>query len=71
MARWLQILGLVVILLGATLLWSPRFTYTTSDRIAHTRFRVRRERVIRVPRVLAALIILTGTGVLIAGLQKK
>ena len=54
---WLvRILGLLLIVLGLTLFLLPRIAYTTHDRIANTRYRVRRDKAMLVPRPVAVLI---------------
>jgi hypothetical protein len=65
-ALWIRILGVLLIVLGLTLLVSPRITYTRGEQIPHTRFTVKREKTIFVPRPAAVLIIGTGAIALIA-----
>ena len=52
----LRIIGVLLILLGITLFLSPRVTYTTHEQIRNTRYRVQREKVVRIPRPVAVLI---------------
>jgi len=57
---WTVILGVLLILLGLTLFASPRVTYRTNEKIGHTRFSVKREKIIMVPHAIAALIVCSG-----------
>lgn len=66
---WLRILGVLLILLGVALALSPRVTYTKHERIAHTQYTVKREKVILVPRSIAVL--LAGSGVLVLVLGSR
>ena len=67
-ALWLRILGVLLILLGVALALSPRVTYTKHERIAHTQYTVKREKVILVPHFVAVL--LAGSGVLVLVLTR-
>ena len=58
----LRIVGILLILLGVTVFLSPRVAYTDRELIAHTKYRVKREKVLLVPRPVALLI--GGAGVL-------
>lgn len=62
---WTRILGILLIVLGLTLLASPQITYNTNERLGHTKFSVQREKSIVVPRPIAALIALSGVVVLV------
>jgi hypothetical protein len=66
---WLRILGVLLILLGLTLVLAPRVAYTTHERIGHTAYRVRRDKAILVPRPVAVLI--AAGGLLILALARK
>jgi hypothetical protein len=59
-AIWTRILGIALILLGATLLVSPYFAYTTRERIPHTQFSVKREKTLMAPRPVGVLIVALG-----------
>jgi hypothetical protein len=58
----LRAVGILLMLLGLALFLSPRFAYTQRESIPHTAYRVKREKVILVPRPIALLI--AGAGVL-------
>ena len=60
-----RIVGALLILLGLVLFGSPRITYTTSQKIAHTRYSIKREKTIIVPRAVSILIMGAGTVILI------
>jgi hypothetical protein len=65
---WLKIIGLLLILLGLTLLASPRITYTTKEKVVHSDsidLIAKREKTISVPRVVALLIAAGGVTTLI------
>ena len=62
-AFWLRILGVLLILLGLALLVSPRVAYSERERIARTRYTVKREKAILVPGPVAVLI--AGSGALV------
>ena len=57
---WTGILGVLLILLGLVLLASPRIAYTRREKIGNSRYSVKSEKVIVVPRPAAALIITAG-----------
>jgi hypothetical protein len=59
-AIWTRILGIALIVLGATLLASPYFAYTARERIPHTQFSVKHEKTLVAPRPVAILIIAVG-----------
>lgn len=59
----LRIIGILLILLGVTVFLSPRVAYTERESIAHTKYRVKREKVLLVPRSVALLI--GGAGVVL------
>jgi len=61
----------VVILLGLTLLWSPRVAFSSSDEVGHTRFRVRREKFVVVPRAVSGLIVAAGVMVLLLARERR
>lgn len=61
-ALWTRILGVLLILLGLTLLASPQIEYTTSEELPHTRYSVKREKTIVVPRFASVLVV--GAGVI-------
>lgn len=62
---WLTILGGLLILLGVVLFVSPAISYMRSERIGNSRYSVKSERLIVVPRSAAVLIAGAGTVVLI------
>jgi hypothetical protein len=65
----MRIVGVLLILLGLTLFASPRITYTKMEEIPHTRFAVKRQKTIVIPRPVAVLII--GAGVTLLLLERK
>jgi uncharacterized membrane protein YidH (DUF202 family) len=64
-AIWTKIIGVLLILIGLALLASPEVAYTTHERIPHTRYSVKRERTVIVPRAAAVLVIGAGVATLI------
>jgi hypothetical protein len=64
-ALWVKIVGILLILLGVTLLASPFISYTKSERIAHTPLKVKREKTLMVPVPVSAMIIAAGVVTLI------
>ena len=65
---WLKIIGLLLILLGLTLLASPRITYTTKEKVVHSDsidLIAKREKTILVPRAIALLIAAGGVTTII------
>jgi hypothetical protein len=70
-AIWTQILGGLLILIGLTLLASPEISYITSQKIPHTCYSVKREKILIVPRAAAVLIIGAGMTVLTIAIRKS
>jgi hypothetical protein len=68
-ALWVRILGVLVILVGMTLFFSPQIDYTWREKIPHARFTVKREKVIVFARPAAALIV--GAGVVLLIFARK
>ena len=62
---WMRILGVLLILLGLVLFASPLIPYMRREKIGNSRYSVKSERLIVVPRPVAALIVGAGTVVLI------
>ena len=62
---WTRILGVLLLLLGLTLLGSPEITYMRRERIPNSRFTVKTEKIIVVSRPAALLIIGAGLMALI------
>ena len=62
---WIKILGVLLIVLGLVLFISPRVTYTRGEQIPNTRFTVKREKAIVVPRPAAVLIVGFGVAALV------
>ena len=56
----MRILGVLLILLGLVLLASPLISYVRSEKIRNSRYSVKSERVIVVPRPVAVLIVVAG-----------
>jgi hypothetical protein len=61
----MRILGVLLILLGVVVLASPAISYTRSEKIGDSRYSVKSERLIVVPRPVAVLILGAGTVTLI------
>ena len=57
-----RIVGILLILLGVTLFLLPRVAYSERELIPHTKYRVKRQKILLVPRPVALLI--TGAGLL-------
>lgn len=57
---WTKILGILLIVLGLTLLASPLVTYTRNEQLGNTRFSVKRDKYFLVPWPMAALIACSG-----------
>jgi uncharacterized membrane protein YidH (DUF202 family) len=57
---WMRILGVLLILLGLVLLASPLISYMRSEKIGNSRYSVKSERLIVVPRPVAVLIVVAG-----------
>jgi uncharacterized membrane protein YidH (DUF202 family) len=70
-AIWTKIIGVLVILIGLALLASPEVTYTTHERIPHTRYSVKREGTLIVPRAAAVLVIGAGVTTLIIAIRRS
>ena len=62
---WMRILGVLLILLGLVLLASPLISYMRSEKIGNSRYSVKSERLIVVPRPVAVLIVVAGAVALI------
>jgi len=69
-AIWARILGTGLILIGLTLLASPWIAYRTREKIPHTRYSVKGEKVLVVPRAAAVLLIAAGVTALIIAARK-
>jgi uncharacterized membrane protein YidH (DUF202 family) len=70
-ALWTKIIGVLLILIGVVLLASPEIAYTSQERIAHTRYSVKRERTLIVPRPAAVLVIGAGVTTLIIAIRRS
>ena len=57
---WWQILGVLLVLLGAVLLLGPRITYTSKEKLPNTNYYADREKTIVIPRAVACLVIAGG-----------
>jgi hypothetical protein len=66
---WTRILGVLLLLLGLTLFGSPEIAYTRREKIPNSRFTVKTEKIIVVPRPAALLIM--GAGVIALILARK
>jgi len=62
----IRIVGILLILLGLTLFLSPRAAYTKRELIPHTTYRVKREKVVLVPRPVALIVVSAGVLVLLS-----
>ena len=68
----LRVIGVLLILLGATLCLSPQVRYSRTETVIQTRttkVKAKREKTLLVPRAVSVLII--GTGVLVASLARR
>ena len=59
-ALWTHILGVLLILLGITLFAARRVSYTVNEKIGNTRYAVKREKTIVVPRPVSLVVIALG-----------
>ncbi len=66
---WTRILGVLLVLLGLVLLASPQVAYTRRQKIPHSRYSVKTEKVIIVPR--AAAVLTMGAGAVVLILSRK
>jgi hypothetical protein len=64
-AIWTTIIGCGLILIGIILLASPQISYTTREKIPHTKYSVKGDKVLEVPPAAAVLVIIAGVGVLV------
>lgn len=72
---WLKIIGVLLMLLGLTLIASPRITYTAKEKVAHTESTdiiVKRQKTVVVPRPIGGLIAASGViALIVAGKNSK
>ena len=68
---WLRIVGVLLILLGLTLFLAPRIAYTRRERIAHTQYTAKRDKMILVPRPVAVLIAGLGAWALVVSRRPR
>ncbi len=71
-ALWMKIIGVLLILLGLTLLSSPRITYHVREKVIHTGsidITANRQKSVFVPRVVASVVI--GAGVIVLVLARR
>jgi len=71
---WLRINGVLLILVGLTLVASQRITYTSKDEVVHTpsiEVAAKRQKTIVIPRAVGALIIGAGVTALIFATRKQ
>jgi uncharacterized membrane protein HdeD (DUF308 family) len=61
-ALWTKIVGVLLILLGVTLIFSPQIAYTGREKIPHTQYSVKHEKTIVIPTAASAVVI--GAGVI-------
>jgi predicted S18 family serine protease len=74
LALWMKILGVLMILLGLTLLASPQIWYTQRTKVAvspTTEVTSKGERVMVVPRVAAVVIVAAGFAALYAARRRS
>jgi hypothetical protein len=69
-AIWAKIVGVLLILLGLTLLVSPYVHYSTREHLRNTPLSVNREKNFEVPRPVSVVIIAAGIGALILASRK-
>jgi uncharacterized membrane protein YdcZ (DUF606 family) len=73
-AVWLRIIGVLLVLVGLTLLASPLIMYGTREKIIDTpsvHVSAQRHRAVVVPRVVSALIIGAGVLVFVLGSRRS
>lgn len=71
---WLKIIGVLLILLGLTLIASPRINYTAKEKVVHTQSTdiiVKRQKTVEVPRPIGGLIVAGGVIALIFASKKS
>jgi len=70
-AIWMKFIGVLLILLGLTMLASVEIIlYTTNENISGTRYSTKRERILVVPRTAAVLVLGAGVATLIIVVRK-
>ena len=70
---WLRINGVLLILVGLTLVASPRITYTRTEKVIHTpstEVTAKRQKTIVIPRPVGAVIIAAGVTALVLGAKR-
>ena len=70
---WLRIIGVLLVLVGLTLIFSPRITYTRTEKVVHTpstEITAKRQKTIVIPRAVGVLIIGAGVTALILATRK-
>jgi hypothetical protein len=70
-AIWLEVIGVGLILIGLTLLASPEIFYTTREKLGDTRYSVKREKTLVVPRGAAVLLIGAGAAVFAIAIRRS
>ena len=71
--RWLRIIGVLLVLVGLTLVLSLRITYTRTEKVIHTpstEVMAKRQKTIVIPRPVGAIIICAGVTALILATKK-
>jgi len=66
----MKFIGVLLILLGLTMLASVEILYTTNENISGTRYSTKRERILVVPRTAAVLVLGAGVATLIIVVRK-
>ncbi len=69
-ALWTRIVGVLLILLGLTLIFSPQIGYTTREKIPHTQYSVKHEKAIVIPTAAAVVVIGAGAIALLLATRK-
>ena len=72
-ALWLNIIGVLLILVGLVMFASPLVTYSTREKVIHTNsvdVTAKRQKALAIPRPLALLIIAAGVAVIVVGARK-
>lgn len=68
---WWKILGVLLVLLGLTLLLGPYITYTTKEKLPNTSYYANREKTLAIPRAIAVLMIAGGALAILLTWKKR
>jgi hypothetical protein len=70
-ALWTRIVGILLILLGLTLILSPQIAYTTREKIRHAQYSVKHEKTVVIPTAAAVVVIGAGVIVMLLATRKS